>query len=103
MRRKGKKALYEHARDMWEEYLGGKFKNLPSQRRKEKQDIHLGYLLQHHFGNSVWTLKNLDDTQLLQIMGIWHEKMEKRTGGQKSTPFENCADGYSTRSCIVQD
>jgi hypothetical protein len=65
---RGNKDLYEHAVEMCREAWSGKGKTLPSKRRKEKREKSLGFILQHFFGKSVWTLKDLDDAQLLFIM-----------------------------------
>jgi hypothetical protein len=70
MEPKGNLDLYNHAVQMCKEAFKKKVWNGDKYKRK------LGFLLQGNFGRDVWTLKDLDDSQLLTIMKKAHDRIE---------------------------
>lgn len=44
---------------------------------KEAYKVKTGHMLQHLFGKSVWTLKDLRDEQLEIVIGFCNEKIER--------------------------
>ena len=73
MEPKGNKDLYEHAKEMMKEAY-----KKPKHNGK-RYDKMLGHLLQSLFqSKDVWTLKDLDDAQLLKLMGQADEIIKRK-------------------------
>lgn len=72
MQPKGNPDLYRHATDMMKEAYK------KPKHNGEKHKKHVGHILQSQFGRKVWTLKDLDDAQLLQIMGQSNKLIERK-------------------------
>jgi hypothetical protein len=72
MEPRGNKDLYEHAQEMCKDAWKRASWN------REKWSKKLGFMLLGNFGDGVWTLKDLDDAQLLFIMGKANERLSKR-------------------------
>jgi hypothetical protein len=69
MEPKGNLDLYNHATELCK--LAWKKSSWNGEKYKKK----LGFLLQGHFGKDVWTLKDLDDEQLLVILKKAHDRL----------------------------
>ena len=68
---KGNPALYKKAVDLHQKAYQKEVWN------KEKYGKKTGYMLQMIFGKGVWTLKDLDDVQLLRIIELAEYKLKK--------------------------
>ena len=60
--------LYNHAVEMCQKAWK------PPTWKSDKYKRKLGFMLQSYFGKSVWTLKDLDDAQMLFIMNKANER-----------------------------
>lgn len=71
MQPKGSAELYEKARKMHQVVYKKPIWN------KEKYTKKVGFQLRGIFGQEVWTFKDLDNTQLLHIIGVMENKIKK--------------------------